>query len=322
MKSMRRAALVMAAFGLAAAAAVPATAGAETPKPDTFREAGQAAAKVPTTAAQAAAAACGLSIGAVNWWTGTASGYDVTATNPLTVSPLESYKLFGVRASTSWYYTEDADESYFSGLILQNSNLYSVDVAYDGVAPEPKVSAVKVGTGWSGFGKIVLSNYVQGTKPHSYLYGLHSNGSLYRYTMTSAGIRNWGSAPGFGSVKNVTLIAETATYDTLLVSTFGGSLYTVRVPLTAPMKPVVKKVRSTGWVKYQALIAQRCGATSTLLAAIDYNARTVSLFAVSRATGESTIIKGLGTAAVPADSVESYVQFLLTGSGGPQLVGE
>jgi hypothetical protein len=138
--------------------------------------------------------------------------------------------------------------------------------------------------------------------------------------MTGAGVRNWGSAPGFGAVKTMTVIAETATYDTLLVNTFSGGLYTVRVPVTAPMKPVVKKVRSSGWQRFQSLVAQRCGATSTLLAAIDFNSNTASMFAVSRATGESTIMKGLGDA--PVDVEHSTVQFLLTGSAGPQLVGE
>lgn len=99
---MRRVALTMAGMGLAAAAAVPATAGATNPKPDSFREAGKAASKLPTTNAQAAAAACGVSVGAVDAY-GTAGGYDITATKPLTVNALDTYKLFGVRASTTWH---------------------------------------------------------------------------------------------------------------------------------------------------------------------------------------------------------------------------
>jgi hypothetical protein len=317
MMKMRRVALAMAGLGLVTAAAVPVTAEARTPKPQSFRSAGQAAGKVPTTAAQAAAAACGLSVGAVNA-TGTAGGYGIDATRPLTVEPLETYKLFNVRASTSWYYTEGPKQDFFAGLILQGSNLYGAVVSYNDVAPDPDISAYKLGTGWTGFSKIAGSNYVQGINPHSFLYGLHANGSLYRYTV-GQNVRAFGSAPGFSSVKAMTVIAETATYDTLLVTTKGGALYTVRVPVTAPMKPVVKLVRSSGYSAFEQLVAQRCGQSSTLLAAFDNDTDKVTVYGVSRATGASTVIKSFGTA--PA-AFNGTTHFLLTGDTGPQLVGE
>jgi len=315
---MRRVALAMAGVGLLAAAAVPATAGAATPKPDTFRAAGKAAGKVPTTKAQAAATACGVGVGSVNA-TGTAGGYDITAGRPPTVLPLETFKLFNVRASTTWYFTDDPDAPYYSSLILQGSNLYGSAVVYNDVAgPQPDLSTVKLGTGWGSFRAIASSNYVQGTKPHSFLYGLHSNGSLYRYTVSDK-VRAAGSAPGFGSVKAMTLIAETATYDTLLISLTGGSLYTARIPVANPMKPIVKKVRGTGFSAYESLIAQRCGAASTLLSAFDNDTKTVTVYAVSRANGEATVINNYGSA--PA-TFGGTANFLLTGDSGPQLVGE
>jgi hypothetical protein len=317
MMKMRRVALALAGVGLVTAAAAPVTAEARTPNPESFRAAGQAAGKLPTTAAEAAATACGLSVGAVNA-TGTAGGYDITATRPLTVDPLETYKLFNVRASTSWYYTEGPKQGFFAGLILQGSYLYGAVVSYNDVAPDPDIKAYKLGTGWTGFSKIASSNLVSGTKPHSFLYGLHANGSLYRYSVGET-VRGYGSAPGFSSVKAMTVIAETATYDTLLVTTRGGALYTVRVPVTAPMKPVVKLVRSSGYSAFEQLVAQRCGQASTLLAAFDNDTDKVTVYGVSRATGTSTLIKSFGTA--PA-AFNGTIHFLLTGDSGPQLVGE
>ncbi|TCC62136.1 hypothetical protein E0H73_15610 [Kribbella pittospori] len=315
MKRMRRAALAIAGVGLLAAAAVPAT--AATPKPDNYRATGKSAGKLPTTKAQAATAACGMGVGAVNA-VGTAGGYDITATRPPSVLPLETFKLFNVRASTTWYFTDGAQQDYYSSLILQGSNLYGSIVSYNDVAPDPDLATVKLGTGWTSFRAIASSNYVLGAAPHSFLYGLHSNGSLYRYTVGET-VRAFGSAPGFGTVKAMTLIAETASYDTLLVSLTGGSLYTVRVPVTNPMKPIVKKVRSTGFAAYESLIAQRCGAASTLLSAFDNDTKTVTVYAVSRATGESTVINNYGSAPATFGGTAS---FLLTGDAGPQLVGE
>ncbi len=140
--SMRRVALTMAGLSLATAAAVPLTAGATKPGPETFRTAGKAAANLPTTGAQAAAAACGVSVGAVNA-AGTAGGYDVTATKPLTVTNLAQYKLFGVRASASWYLESYRTTDSFYGMVLQGGNLYSAITSYQGTATTPTVRTTK-----------------------------------------------------------------------------------------------------------------------------------------------------------------------------------
>ena len=318
--SKRRIALTMAGLSLVTAAAVPVTAGAGTaPKPDSFRSAGKAAAKLPTTAAQAAATACGMGVGAVNT-TGTVGGYDITATKPLTVSSLDQYKLFGVRASSTWYVSSDQTTDTYFGMILQGGNLYGAVTIFTGTATTPTVRATKLGSGWSGFSQITDSNYVYGANEHYFLYGLHANGSIYRYTAATTP-KAYGSAAGFGSVKAMTLIAETATYDTLLVNTKGGALYTVRVPVTAPMKPIVKKVRGTGFGAYEALVAQRCGATSTLLTGFDNDNQTGTVYAMSKANGEATVIND-GYHSFPTGDFGAPVHFLLTGAYGPQRVGE
>lgn len=314
---MRRVALTAAGLSLVAAAAAPVTAGATQPKPDSFRSAGKAAAKLPTTAAQAATAACGVSVGAVNA-TGTAGGYDVTATKPPTVATLSQYKLFGVRASSTWYLESSGSTDTYYGMILQGANLYAAASIFKGTATTPTVRATKLGTGWSGFSQITDSNYVYGANQHYFLYGLHANGSIYRYKVSSAP-KAYGSAPGFSSVRAMTLIAETAAYDTLLVTTRGGQLYTVRIPVTAPMKPIVTQVRASGFGGYDELVAQRCGATSTLLTAFDNETNLGTVFAVGRTTGPTTAIRSYGSFKA---TFGAKVNFLLTGAYGPQRVGD
>jgi hypothetical protein len=94
------------------------------------------------------------------------------------------------------------------------------------------------------------------------------------------------------------LISQTATYDTFLANTRGGALYTIRLPRTSAMKPVVKRVRDSTWQGFDALIAEKCGQYGTLLLGIDKDTQSGYLYAVGHANGTATVIQGLGK--VPA----------------------
>lgn len=266
----------------------------------------------------AAAAACGVQVGAVNA-AGTNAGYDITATKPVGVEQFAPYKLFGIRASSSWYYWEpSASVNYLAGFVLQSGNLYAAAETYKNGSNTPVVSARKLGTGWSGFTTLASSNYYSPTgRSHMNLYGLHTNGSLYRYSIKgpTGPVASYGSAPGYRSFKAITVISETATYDTLLATTKQGALWTIHVPTTVPLKAV----RTTGFAAYNQIIAQRCGTSSTLLTGFNNTANTGTVYAMSKAVGSKTIINTIGSFAAPQDA---SVHHLLTGSGGPQLVGE
>ena len=93
----------------------------------------------------------------------------------------------------------------------------------------------------------------------------------------------------------------------------------MHLPVTLPMKPVVKQVRASGFAAFDSLVAQRCGAASTLLTAFDHDTDTATVYAVSKATGTSTVIKSYGTFKA---TFGAKVHFLLTGGGGPQRLGE
>ncbi|MFG1812385.1 hypothetical protein ACGFIF_01350 [Kribbella sp. NPDC049174] len=84
------------------------------------------------------------------------------------------------------------------------------------------------------------------------------------------------------------------TYETFLMNTRGGALYTVRIPTTSPMKPIVKVVRSSTWQGFESLTAQKCGQYGVLLLGIGKDTGAGYLYAFGHANGTGAVIKGLG----------------------------
>jgi hypothetical protein len=303
-----------------AAAAGQASAGVQSdPGPRTT--AGKSVGQTPQT--KAASAACQVAAGAITA-AGVNSSYVVTATRPVGVAPLTPFKLFGARTSSTWYaWLTSKNVTYYAGFVLQGSNLYAGAETYSRPEGQPPVtSSKKLGAGWGGFTALTSSNYyVKGTtRPHLFLYGLHSNGSLYRYSVNgpTGPISSYGSAAGYGSFKSITVISETLGYDTLLATTKAGALWTIHLPVTAPLKGTLKAVRTTGFKQYDKIVASRCG-SSTLLTGFDNTAKSLTVYAMSKANGSKTVVNTIGSA--PATH-NGLVHFLYTGSGSPSLIGE
>jgi hypothetical protein len=283
----------------------------------------QASKRVPLTDKQAAAEPCSMVVGAVNA-AGVNGPYGFFASKPVKVVPYENYKVFGFRASSSWYrWLASGTTTYYAGFVLQSGNLYAAAETYKTETSAPVISSKKLGTGWTGFSTITSANYYNASTGDQALnlYGLHANGSLYRYSVLgpTGPIAAYGNAPGYKSFKAITTISSTATYDTLLATTKQGALWTIRVPRANPLKATLKQVRATGFAAYDQLVAQRCGASSTLLTGFNNTANTATVYAVSKANGAATIVNTIGTAAA---SFDATTHFLFTGSAGPQLVGE
>jgi hypothetical protein len=152
------------------------------------------------------------------------------------------------------------------------------------------------------------------------VYGLRNDGVLFRWNATTGTYRAAGSYPGFSSVKSMTLISKQPTYDTFLANTRGGALYTIRIPVSSPLKPIVTPIRTRTWQGFESLIASSCGRASTLLLAIDKDTQSAHLYAVSHANGTATVINPLGK--VPATYPDPvYFRFALiplydTANGG------
>jgi hypothetical protein len=308
LKKMQRFAVVAAGIGMltATATAAPAMAGTD-PKPSAVtkltNQLKAAQAKASASKKSLAAEPCEQSLG---WVTadGMVDQADVTPAKPPMAKGYAGYKFVTARASATWYlaYNAAGTKLTMSGLFLQGGNLYrhvtgvSADTGFT-------TTVAKVGSGWTSFKAIATSNYSAAKPRHAYLYGLNADGNVYRYAQNGNAISALGKFAGFKSFKTVTVIAETATYDTLLMTTNAGALYTIHIPITATAKPVVKLIRSGGWQSFEQLVVDGCGTKGGLLiTAIDRDTKTAQMYAMSKATGTTTQLTGYGR--IPASAGE------------------
>jgi hypothetical protein len=250
------------------------------------------------------AAACTKLSGALTA-DGSVKVQNFAATTPPTTTTdrTETPGLFGpgqVRLAGSVVYNGDFEAgSSRSGFMVLGDAMYSVSwFVLDGTYQvEPgSFTTTKVGGGWGAFTAVETSQF-EDTRGHARTtqYGLRGDGNLYRWTVGPKGAwHSAGFAPGFASVKAITLISQTATYDTLLANTRSGGLYTIHIPVTLPMKPVVKNLRASTWQGFESLQAQRCGSYGVLLLAIDKDSGAGYLYAVGHANGASTVIQNRG----------------------------
>ncbi|GAB2652488.1 hypothetical protein [Kribbella swartbergensis] len=270
-----------------------------------------------TPAVAATTAACQMRVGSIT------SGGDrghavVTASTPPAAKQSTGQHMFSpgaARLSTTWTTTILNPVGYYdSAYVVLGSSLYFAQYGKntDGT---PINTVTRVGGGWGGFIALEESFY-WGPTIRSAKYGLRNDGVLFRWT---DGFKKVNSYPGFSAVKTMALISETATYDTFLANTRGGALYTIRIPVGATAKPVVKKVRASTWQGFEHLVAEKCGAQSTLLTGIDKDTGSAYLYAVGHANGTSTVIKGLGK--VPG-TYKDPVYGLDTAEGNAPLFGE
>jgi hypothetical protein len=221
----------------------------------------------------------------------------VTATKPPSKGPVGSepgiFPAGKVRLSSAFFRVPNISGVDVTGWVVEGDGLYVR--SYN--SAEGDSSGGRIGGGWTNFTALEVSDYIAPslTGPyHHNAYGLRSDGTLFRWNLVKGWRTTPSSATGFSSVKTMTLISKTATYDTFLATTKGGALYTIRIPLTAPMKPVVKKVRTSGWQSFDAFVPAKCGKNGTLLLGIDKETKTGTLFAVGHANGAATVIQNLG----------------------------
>ncbi|MFG1906616.1 hypothetical protein [Kribbella sp. NPDC048928] len=288
---------------LAISALAPATAGAA-------GTAGVAKPPKPTVRA-GTTAACEMPLGSVDAngahvSTGITANTPPTATNPFKTTGV--YAPGAVRLSSRFSSVPNIAGADEYGTVVIGDSLYWSSYAIDGtgqIDPTYPHSLTRIGGGWTPFTFLEVSGFSTVSEPtvgRTTAYALRNDGVLYRWNVG----KTWsstGSYPGFSAVKTMALIAKTKTYDTFLATTKGGALYTIHIPTTSPMKPVVKQVRSRTWQGFESLVASRCGQYGTLLLGIDKDTKTSYLYAVGHANGAATVINGLG--AVPGTRADN-----------------
>ncbi|MFI5694662.1 hypothetical protein ACIA58_22605 [Kribbella sp. NPDC051586] len=287
------------------------------------------------TAGTAASAACFVIPGSVT------AGGDHTATVVTATSPPS------VRANPGFSDIYPAGQVRLSGMIANDPDITGTGGAFygdvvlgstmyastyylleNGEVDRSRVFLTRIGGGWGDATFFETTNYWAYPKPPAFTeqYSLRSNGTITRWDVRadSNGVSRWvnkQSATGFAAVKTMAMISQTATYDTFLATTHGGALYTIRLPRTSPLKPVVKKVRSSTWQGFESLVIEKCGQYGTLLLGIDKDTGSGYLYAVGHANGTATVIKGLGK--VPATFTDPvYFRHVLRIGDAPMLFGE
>ena len=160
---------------------------------------------------------------------------------PRTITTVDMDATVGYRTSTLWATYGDT----LHRLVLKTSWETGTDVR--------TVKDTPHGLGWQGIRLLAASEW------NGYLYGVHDNGRLYRYTATAGVVRSAGSQPGFGGVRTLTLIGEYADRDVLLVTLATGQLSVVRVPRTTTLSATSSQIRSRSWQGFEAIIFQDPG---------------------------------------------------------------
>ncbi|TDW91574.1 hypothetical protein [Kribbella sp. VKM Ac-2566] len=265
---------------------------------------------------------CSLDLGSI-----TAQGNYVDQVLSAASPPVASERRVGpqvadpgeTRASATWEFSYDSHDGIVDrGYAIYGTWLYSTLIARPPDGPWWGRGNIQDGMG--DFTQLARSGYPKGASPsREYLYGLRNDGVLFRWKKDSTGFHALGSYAGFAAVKTMTLISQTATYDTLLATTRGGALYTIHIPVTSPLTPVVKVVRTSTWQGFEAIVAEKCGTQSTLLAAIDRDSGSAYLYAVGHASGTATVIQNLGK--LPG-TFNDPIYFLRTSQAGTSLNGE
>lgn len=143
------------------------------------------------------------------------------------------------------------------------------------------------------------------------LYGLHTDGRLYRYTLTAGAagapvVRGAGSAPGFGAVRSIALVRSDARVDVLVANLSGGSLYALVVPTASPMRVTVSALRTRSWSGFEQLMTQPAGLGSTYLSGLDRDTGLTWSYRMGARRGTATTLTTLGQ--VPGTTSEPVVQ--------------
>jgi hypothetical protein len=256
-----------------------------------------------TAAPTAVTAACALGLGSFD----TADGVNsrvVSATAPPTVSSvINTPNLYAtpyavVNPTTFTAVPAGSGRTTRSGKVVWGSG-YLMQSTYT-VGSNGKVIGTpefrRIGNGWGG--RILIQSQYKASatsKPtRTTLYSQDQYGKFGRWTDVGKGFRNTGYVTGMSTMKSFALIATTSTYDMFLANNRAGGLYTVKIPATLPLKPIITAVRTSSWQGFEQLVAAPCGKTGSILLGIDKDAKTGYLYAVGHAAGGSTVIKSLG----------------------------
>ncbi|HEY3557042.1 MAG TPA: hypothetical protein VGL05_06255 [Kribbella sp.] len=190
-----------------------------------------------------------------------------------------------------------------AGYLMQSTYTVDSDGKLDGTPVFRRI-----GNGWGGR-FLIQSQYkasASSRPTRTMLYQQDQYGLFGRWTDVGNGLRNTGYVTGMSTMKSFALIATTPTYDMFLANNRAGALYTVKIPTSVPLRPIITPVRASTWQGFEQLVAAPCGQYGTLLLGIDRDTHTGYLYAVGHAAGTATVIKGLGRVPLTFDDTDYF----------------
>ncbi|WP_284302665.1 hypothetical protein [Mobilicoccus caccae] len=146
------------------------------------------------------------------------------------------------------------------------------------------------------------------------LYTL-DGGNLRRFTHfgSPTGARSAGIKTGFSTYRGLTLLRSEKSRDLLVATTTRGALMLIEVPRTAAFTPKFSALRTSTWQVYDRLVAQRCGAQTSLVG-IDTRTGRAQVYTIGalKNPGTSTTIRRWGPVPHPVRGTlvarESYLR--------------
>ncbi|MFI6674448.1 hypothetical protein [Kribbella sp. NPDC050470] len=251
----------------------------------------------------ATSAACALRLGSVTA-NGAHTSRMINATAPITIGGVRGtanvFTPGQVQHTTTFVGTPLLSGESRSGLTVLGGALHSSSYVVDGqsqIDPHYPKNNLRIGGGWSNYRWVEQSVHRPadaGSPSRTTLYGQKTDGTVLRWIADGTRWRLSGGAGGLSTVKSMTLISRTDTYETFLANTRAGGLLTVRWPTRYLGVPKGTAVRDATWQGFEQLIATKCGVNGTLLLGIDRDTKSGYLYAVGHANGRNTVIKGLG----------------------------
>lgn len=148
----------------------------------------------------------------------------------------------------------------------------------------------------------------------STLYTLDA-GNLRRFTESGnpSVTRSAGIKTGFSTYRGLTLLRSEKSRDLLVATTTRGALMLIEIPRTAAFTPKFSALRTSTWQVYDRLVAQRCGAQTSLVG-IDTRTGRAQVYTIGalKNPGTSTTIRRWGPVPHPVRGTlvarESYLR--------------
>lgn len=207
-----------------------------------------------------------------------------------------------IRSLGTGFYHDDFGFRWRDNYGNTSSSLFRLSTRTNYETGEHNIDVTSLARGWGGFRRLVSTGLGNTSVGPDTLYGLHDNGSLYRYRISYVNERftatGAGSVAGFSDLKTIALISVTSSYHALLANTTGGQLVVIKIPTSSTMTATRTVIRSRTWQGFEHLALTDCGdGWNQALIGIDHDTSSAYAYSMEDLRNTSSSIVGHGQVA-------------------------